>query len=325
MDPNNQEAKEYLDKIRTMPADKKTFESEKARDSEIRELHKQGRELYGRRDYEGALKVFSKALELKPIDELASYYKENCEILIARKLARERKIEQKKILQEKSKQERIDRRQEKETEKLDRQAMLAKRAEINKERQTAQKEKKTEVTQEKAEAKPAERTEAIQKALEEKITPVQTSQAVKLNAKEEKRRLALERKEEKVKAKEERIAQKKEKIEARKQAKEEKRAESEDLKNERLKAKKEKIVEKTEALETKKKAAEKKKETLQEQEQIKEFFLQGVEHYGRKEYDEAITSFKRVIDAESSGKKNYTNAAMRLMDKTRKRMAAAQR
>ena len=39
-------------------------------------------------------------MELKPIDDFASYYKERCEIEIGRKLAREKKIEDKKRLKE---------------------------------------------------------------------------------------------------------------------------------------------------------------------------------------------------------------------------------
>ena len=71
------------------------------------------------------------------------------------------------------------------------------------------------------------------------------------------------------------------------------------------------------------KVSAEKQEKKQEQKNIKELFLKGVEEYGRKEYESAIASFEAVIEAESNGRKLYSSSAARLMDKTKMKMKEA--
>ena len=92
LDPANAEAKDYLLKLKNQQGQEKIVDGKLSKDAPIRDLYEEGKRLYQKHNYEEAIKVFNKILELKPIDDFASYYKERSEIEIGRKLAREKKI-----------------------------------------------------------------------------------------------------------------------------------------------------------------------------------------------------------------------------------------
>ena len=326
LDPHHQEAKEYLDKVKATREEKKGVDAKKSPQPEIRKLYDEGTELYRKHDYEGAREVFNKILELKPVDEWASFYKERCEIFVARKLAREKKMEEKKQLKEKREHERLSRRKEREMKKLEREAILKQRVRINEERREARVKRVVKAKEEKA----IEEKESIK---EEKPAPSQEEKMQeKSRVKEEKIAAAGGRQSEKLKAKEERRTQKKEKIAQRQKEKEEKRAAAQERRNEKLKAKEERAL-RLEERKTKKEGVLKQREQVQQQKEearqehknIKDLFVAGVEHYGRRQFKDAMASFEAVIEAESQqGEKTYTHAAQRMTDKAQRRLKEVQ-
>lgn len=263
LDPENREATEYLQKARAAVDNERVKDARESKSDEIRRLYEEGKGLYLKREYKAAIEVFNEILSAKPIDDFASFYKERCEIMIARQLARERKVEDKKTGHEDAGRIKEEKIKEKKLKELDKQEMLKKRSEISKERR---------------------------KAREEKVQTVSASTA----------------REERQRAKQEKIDQKKQ---ARDVRQEEKKALAE-----------EKKAKKEEAGQKKKEVKTQKQEKKQEQTNIKELFLKGVEEYGRKEYESAIASFEAVIEAESKGRKLYSSSAVRLMDKTKMKM-----
>jgi hypothetical protein len=293
LEPGHVEARDYLEKVKHEKEGQTRVEAKKSETAEIRSLYDEGKRLYTKRDYNGALEVFSKILEKKPVDDFASFYKERCEILISRQLAREKKIEEKNNAKEQRKKEIADKKSAKQAKKAEREDMLEKRREINEERRSLKEEKVTE-------------------ALEAESAAEATRPTKKEAAAREKRALKEEKRAQKLEAKNARIiaAQKakEDKIEAVSKRREEKRA----LKEEKRGAKNSKKV-KIEQVEGTPVVM-----------QNKELFLKGVEQYGRKEYEEAVASFGAVIEAESSGRKLYTNSAKRLMDKTKKKLKASE-
>ena len=327
LDPAHQEAKDYLAKLKAQEGQKEIVDAKLSKDSQIRNLYEEGKRLYGKHNYEEAIKVFNKILESKPIDDFASYYKERCEIEIGRKLAREKKIEDKKRLKELKRKLQVDLKEEKERKKQEHEEMLKKRKEIKEgERQnraSAQEERRQAhmnqalSQQEKKRATPEE----LKKQREEKIEEKNTAAQEKIDRKKEERQKRLEEKQakidEKKKAKEEKAANLKGQREEKLKEKENRRAAAIEAKEKAKQAKAAHVE--TKKIE-KKEAVEKKKEVQQERQNNKEIFLKGLESYSRKQYQEAITNFQTVIDAEAKTTRIYTNSAKRLMDKANLRL-----
>jgi len=287
LDPDNAEARAYLEKVKDVRDNKEAVDVKISKDAEVRKLYDEGKALYRRRDYEGASAVFKKILEIKPVDDYASFYKERCEIFIARDLAKQRKSEEReRSKKEKAKQKavKIDGR---EMKKLERQAILKKRKEISRDRRQAQKE------MQKEEAIVVKEEAAVVKDM-----PVSVKE--KQKAKEEKIAARNERRQEKIDLKEKKIADKKEAIAKKKEAKE-------NLKKDKADRKKKHKVDITMSDE--------------ELKNIRELYLEGVSQYARRQYQDAIASFEAVIEAESQARNKYSNSARRLMEKAKKKAA----
>jgi len=246
LDPSHAQAKEYLETVQTALKSDKLYDGRKSKDERLKKLYREGRQRYKSRDYEGAIEIFNKILELKPVDDFASYYKERCEIIMASRLAKEKKIEAKKKARlereaairtrirerEARKQARI---QEKEAR---RQAALGKKSGASqvrsqpKERIAVSREVK-DLSQEIIKEKKKEaRNELIgtreQKKLtarEEKIAKKKRAREEKIMAAKERKEEKLRRREEKLRLKQERIAERNEKIRAKKEAKDKARQE----------------------------------------------------------------------------------------------------
>ena len=213
LDPQNSEATEYLQKAKAAAENEQVKDARESKSDEIRRLYEEGKNLYLKRDYKAAIDVFNQILSAKPIDDFASFYKERCEIMIARQLSRERKVENKNTGKEDKtliKEEKI---KEKKLKELDKQEMLKKRSEINQERRKAREEKVQTASA------PTAREER-QRARQEKID--QKKQARELRQ-EEKKALAGEKKVAKEEARQEKNevkAQKQEKKQEQKNMKE---------------------------------------------------------------------------------------------------------
>lgn len=295
LESDHDEAKEYLEKVKSEKEGQTRVEAKKSEAAEIRSLYDEGKRLYKKRDYNGALEVFSKVLEKKPVDDFASFYKERCEILISRQLARDRKIEEKKRAREQREKEISDKKSARQAKKAEREGMLDKRREINEERRSLKEAKVTE----------AREAESLAETLTQEPAKKEAAAGGKKALKEEKKAQKLAAKNARIIAAQK---AKEDKIEAASKRREEKRA----LKEEKRKAKNSKKV-KIEQVEGTPVVM-----------QNKELFLKGVEQYGRKEYEEAVASFGSVIEAESSGRKLYTNSAKRLIDRAKKKMKASE-
>jgi tetratricopeptide (TPR) repeat protein len=324
LDPANQEAKDYLDKLKALEGHRNIVDAKESKDAQIKSLYAEGRRLYQKHDYEEAIKVFSKILELKPVDDFASFYRERSEIAISRKLAREKKIEDKKKLKELRIKRQLDIREEKERKKQERLEMLKKRKEI-KEGQLNKPPEKQE------EARQVEMNQALTQQEKERLTP----QELKKEKIEEKKKAAEERAVRKREERQQRLEEKKAKIEEKKKAAQEKRDAIRAERQEKLKEKEDRRVAAREAKEKarqakvarveskkveKKESLEKKKQAQEERRNNKELFLKGVESYSRKQYQEAIDIFKELIDTESKEERIYTTSAQRLMEKARLRL-----
>ncbi len=289
LDPSHAEAKEYLDKVKQEKDSLTRVESKKSQEVELKSLYAEGKRLYKERDYKGAIDIFDMILKKKPVDDFASYYKERCEILIARKLAKEKKIEEKNKAKEKVANDRANRRKEKEDKRQKRKKISQESRKIDQERRNAKEDRVSEALRQmggeetKQDIKNSRRAQKEERR-EARIMAKEDKRAEVLKRKEEKRAAALKRKEEKLRAKEERRS---------------------------LKRGKKLKIEETEGT----------PDVLKN----KETFVKGVEQYGRREYEAAIDSFRAVIDAESSGRKLYTNSANRLMGKAQQKLKAGER
>lgn len=284
LDPNHAEAKGYLEKVKAVRENKEVVDAKMSKDAEVKKLYEEGRTRYRARDYEGAQEIFKKILEIKPVDDYASFYKERCEIFIARNLAKQRKIEGKEKAKQERAQERSAKRDEGEMKKLERQAILKKRQQISQERRQAQEER--------------------QKEEGAAIKDVSVSVKETTQAKKEKKQASAKQ------AKEEKLALKQEKAKAEQKAKEEKTAalnERRKEKSDRTKKRKVNVTMSDEELKN-----------------IRALYLEGVAQYGRRQYQEAIASFEALIEAESQAQNIYSNAAKRLMEKAKKKAVATQ-
>ncbi len=284
LEPEHAEAQEYLDRARALAAAQTRVGAQKSRSQELESLYTEGKRLYAQRDYKAAIEVFEKILEEKRVDDFASFYKERCEILISRELAREKKKEAKLKAKEDAQIRKEEMKKDKAIERAENKAIAQKRRNDRKEG-LSQSERKADI-----EEKRAAKLDAKRQAKEEKL-------AAKQQARDEKSAAQTARREEKLAARQEKRSEKQEKQTARK-------AEKAVLKGE---APQIEIVAPSSDVLTN-----------------KELFVRGIEEYGRKDYELSIATFQQLVESEQSGRKLYSNSAKRLMDKAKKKMKAAE-
>ena len=210
LDPENREAKEYLLKAKAAAENEQIKDSRESKSDNIQKLYEEGKGLYLKRDYQAAIDVFNQILSEKPIDDFASFYKERCEIMIAKQFASEKKIEDKKNVKQDAARIKEDKIKEKELKKQDKQDMLKKRSEIEQERRKAKEERAS-----KAVSASTAREER-QIANQEKIDQKKQAREVK---QEEKKALAEEKKVKKEDAKQKKTEVKTQKQEKREEQK----------------------------------------------------------------------------------------------------------
>lgn len=291
LEPEHAEAQEYLDRARALAAAQTRVGAQKSRSQELESLYTEGKRLYAQRDYKAAIEVFEKILEEKRVDDFASFYKERCEILISRELAREKKKEAKLKAKEDAQIRKEEMKKDKAIERAENKAIAEKRRNDRKEG-LSQSERKAEIEEKRAVARQSkeEKLNAKRQAKEEKL-------AAKQQARDEKSAAQTARREEKLAARQEKRSEKQEKQTARK-------AEKAVLKGE---APQIEIVAPSSDVLTN-----------------KELFVRGIEEYGRKDYELSIATFQQLVESEQSGRKLYSNSAKRLMDKAKKKMKAAE-
>ncbi|MFA5039088.1 MAG: hypothetical protein WC732_05345 [Candidatus Omnitrophota bacterium] len=340
LDPKHEDARIFLEKVRLIRKNQTAGDAEISKDVEIKELYAQGRRLYQERRYEDAIETFNKILELKPIDDFASFYKERSEILLSKKLAREKSLLRKQQLKEARLQAKEDRRKEKqELARKRKEAKTIARLPVRKEN------RKSMVAHDLA----AYETEAQSRAVPEgEKEPLLNKKAQlkqdRLALKEKKRQEKLQAKEDRKREKEERAAAKKALAQERRQAKIDKRQEDRLRKQQAREDMRQGKKESREALKRRKqeergyrvqeaaarkesirmeKGLEKdaKKEAAKLRAESKQLFLKGVEAYGRRQYEESIAAFEELIQKEDEAKTPvYTNTARRMMQKAQDRL-----
>ncbi len=317
MDPQHGEAHEYLVQVRALQKAYRPAEARASEKAEIKKLYEEGRRLYRARAYEEAIEVFNKILSLKPIDDFASYYREKSEILLARKIAREKKRVERQARLEEKKVHQAARRRKKAvpaSTPVKKEVTLAVTAALDDvESPVSARERRR---QEKLQLTEERRQEKL-RVKEEKRAEVQRRREASLRAKEERRQ-------EKLRIKEEKRAEVQRRREAKENAKEAKRREKRARRESRQRGRQEAVVSAEERREQAEASIRDKREERQklreDRRQIKERFLEGVKAYGRKEYKAAIAAFKDVLKAEKKSGALYTRSATRLLGKARKRL-----
>lgn len=302
LEPEHAEAQGYLDRARALAAAQTRVGAQKSRSQELESLYSEGKRLYAQRDYKAAIEVFEKILEEKRVDDFASFYKERCEILISRELAREKKKEAKLKAKEDAQIRKEEMKKDKAIEHAENKAIAEKRRNDRKER----------LPQSERAALKAEQKAQRKAEIEEKRAAARQAKEEKLDAKRQ--------------AKEEKLAKKRqardEKIAAQTARREEKLAAKEEIRSEKREkqaaVKAEKAVIKGETPQI---------EMVAPSEEVltnKELFVRGIEEYGRKDYELSIATFQQLVESEQSGRKLYSNSAKRLMEKAKKKMKAAE-
>lgn len=321
LDPENKEAAEYREKVKSFSEKKQLVDARSSRDEVIQKLTKEGKSRYGKRDYLGAIETFNQVLELKPIDDVASEYKEKCEAAIGKGLTHDRKIEEKKKQKERAKEARLAKIEEKNAKEFARKKMLADRSRINEERRQAREEKaralkapkeevKVEIEEELGEEIKEEAggtTEAIEEAIEETVVVSQEAEAPAKEA-QDKREARLQEKQQK---RQEALDLRRQRLAEARERKEEKAEAAREARRKKLAAKKERAQEKKDAREV----------SQEEARNVKALYLEGVENFGRHQFEAAVNLFEAVIDAEKAAKKKvYTTSAQRFKDRAQKRL-----
>lgn len=303
--PDHQEAKEYLDRaIEASDREAKELaDSSRSKDEKLKQLYREGRSRYKARDYEGAIDVFDEILKIKPVDDFASFYKEKCEIILSKKLAREKKIQEKQRIREEKiakRQARLEEARAKREARKKKPVSAEKNATSVADKSKPDSEEIAALTNSILEAKKKETSEEapVLKQEQEKLTPKQVRAEQKRKAREEKLKAKEERRLEKLRKKQERIQAKKD---AREKAKRVKKASAQTKKIEKA-------------------------EKRQEYGDLKELFLKGVEYYGRRDFQNAIDTFNTVIESEKdSEKKSFTDSAVRMLNKAQRRLEQVDR
>jgi len=357
MEPGHEEAKIYLEKVHLIQKNQTKVEAKASKNVELKQLYQDSRRLYAAHKYQEAIEVCNKILQIKPIDDYASYYREECEIKISQQLKREKKIQDKEKLKAARRQAKIDRANEKKEKAAARKAAReAARRPVNKTDHGA-------VVQQDLAAYEAEATPRVQPEgeIEKPIDRKMRLRQEKLAEKERQRQEKFEAIAEKKKEKEERLAAKKAAVEERRAAKE---AAAEERRQAKIDARVRKALEKNQGAAGRETAEERrqakieaaqqkrarkqaeaaqrrqnaidhkqdvrvekalKKESAKQLDQArkdnKELFLKGVDQYGKRKYGEAIATFESLIAAESSTTGSiYSGTARRLMEKAQQRL-----
>ncbi|MFH1691643.1 MAG: hypothetical protein ABIC68_03615 [Candidatus Omnitrophota bacterium] len=301
LEPTHQEAKDFLEKIQKMDEKQRRVEAKKSQDAQLKELYQQGKKLYSQHDFQGALDVFNKILKLKPIDDFASFYRERCEIFIARKLAKEKSVEQKRLLKERKLKEKENRIKQKQLALERKQELAQERMRIKEQRQQDLKNKKLAgkqkaqevvVRQEEAVVDTAKGQESakalkVSETPEKVLTAKEEAVARKKRIREEKIAAAKQRREEKIAAAKSR---REEKLALAEQRKAEKLAKQEKMRQAREQARQEKIL-----------AAQAKKEA-----QLKAKEAKRAAAKNQKTADSSAKAGKAVVDKSQDQKKNVS-------------------
>lgn len=285
LDPAHEEAKDFLEKIKKMDDGKRRVEAKKSQDAQLEEMYQQGKKLYGEHDFEGALEVFNKILKLKPIDDFASFYRERCEIFIARKLAKEKSIEQKRLAKEKKLKEKENRNKQKQLAVERKRELAEERVKIKEQRREDLKNKKSTARQQTEEVAAREEAIAVDTALgQEVVKSLEVAEVPEkvLTAKEAAVARKKSIKEEKMAAakalREENLALVKERREA-------KLAEQEKIRQKKEQARQEKIL-----------AAQAKKDTQLKENEAKRVAAQQKKMKNQKPVDSSVHVEKKVED-----------------------------
>lgn len=347
MEPGHEEANIYLEKVRLIQKNRAEVEAKVSQDVGIKELYKEGRRFYAEHKYREAIGVFDKILQVKPIDDFASYYKEKSEIMISRQLKRDKKIQDKEKLKAARRQVRIDKENEKKERAAKRkEAREAARRPVNKADRNAVVQQ--DLAAYEVEAKPRAPAQGeIEKPMDKKTRLRQE----KLTEKERRRQKKLQAVEEKKKEKEGRLAAGKAAAEERRQGridanvrkalqKGESAVVRQGSAGERRQAKLEAAKEKrrrkqAEAAQRRQDASDRKqsvrvekalkkesaRQTVETRKDNKALFLKGVDQYGKKQYRDAIATFESLIATESRTTGSvYSGTARRLIQKAQERL-----
>lgn len=340
LDPQNQDARIYLQKVQLIKKNQTAGDVQQTRDTEAKELTRQAKEFYKTGQYQEAIDTFNKVLEIKPIDEYASFYKERSEIFLSRKLAREKKIQNKQALKEarqKAKEDKIAEKKELALKRKEARHIAGLPAKAENRESLIEHDLASYETESESRAVPQGEGEPL-------LNKKEQIRQDRLAEKERKRQEKLQTKEDKKKEAQDRVAAKKAVAADRKQAKIDKQKEEQFRKQEAREEKRQARIDSKKALRERKKierehkqqeAVAKKesiqlekeqkktvrKETAQERAENKQLFLRGVELYSRRQYDESIAAFNEVIQKEDEAKTMiYSNTAKRMMQKAQERL-----
>lgn len=299
LDPGHPEARAYLVKVRAFEKQRNPVLPDVDKENELRSLNEEGRSLYRKGDYAGARDKFSKVLEIKRVDDFASYYRERCEIYIARQLAHEKKAAARTRAKEKGREERLDKIEALAEKRSDKKRISAKRAVIQEERRSAAQARVGAVTSVAQEAVAAESDQKV-------VTFAQKKGQEKDRVAEEKRQAGSERREAKIQARDEKI-----RLKAEKEAR---------MRQEKAAGREARIVEKEQFSIQKNARKQTEAEAHEERRRLKELFIKGVEQYGKKNYEGAIAVFDELMEKERQSGLVYTSTSRRLKAKAEERL-----
>ncbi len=353
MEPEHEEAKIYLEKVRLIQKNQTKVEAKASKNAELKQLYEDGRRFFAAHKYQETIDVCNKILQIKPIDDFASYYREESEIMISRQLKREKKAQDKEKAKESRKQAKIDKAQEIEQLKESRKQAKIDRAEEKEKLKEARIQAKVDRENEKKE-KAAERKAAREAArrpvdktnreavvqqdlaayevestprakpegeMEKPVDRKMRLRQEKLAEKERRREEKLQAREDKKQEKEERIAAKKAAAEERRAAKktaiEERRAAKQAAVEERRQAKIDAKVRK--ALEKDEKAAAR-KETPEERREAKQAKIDAAQEKRAKKAEDAAQRRQNATD-----RKQDARVEKALKKETAKQMVQARK
>jgi len=298
MEPEHEEAKIYLEKVRLIQKNQTKVEAKASKNAELKQLYEDGRRLFAAHKYQETIDICNKILQIKPIDDFASYYREESEIMISRQLKREKKAQDKEKAKESRKQAKIDKAQEREQLKESRKQAKIDRAEEKEKLKEArihakvdrENEKKEKAAARKASREAARRPvdktnrEAVVQqdlaAYEVESTPrvrpegeIEKPVDRKMRLRQEKLAEKERRREEKLQAREDKKQEKEERIAAKKAAADERRAAkkaaAEERRQAKIDAKVRKSLEKSENAAAQKTTPEERRVAKQEARQAK--------------------------------------------------------
>jgi hypothetical protein len=168
MEPEHEEAKIYLEKVRLIQKNQTKVEAKASQNAELKQLYEDARKFYAAHKYQETIDTCNKILQIKPIDDFASYYREESEIMISRQLKREKKAQDKERLREARKQAQIDKVQQKEEMRAAREQAKIDQAQQREQLKESRKQAKIDRAEEKERLKEAKRQAKIDRENEKK-------------------------------------------------------------------------------------------------------------------------------------------------------------